>query len=184
MLGPVLIGLATVVPMTGRLSYGRDYSVLLQLLPYLPVLGSLVVLGLGAGANDPFLLVTGGLLLVAVMIRQVMIVYENVGLTRDLEGKVAARTAELTTLGSIVTSSSDAIVGRLASQHDHGLEPGRGEALPATGRRRRRTLAGRSAGGSSRRDVRAAGAAARGDDLEDLRAGVAASGRQPACPWP
>ena len=40
-----------------------------------------------------------------------MIVYENVSLTRDLEAKVAARTAELTTLGSIVTSSSDAIVG-------------------------------------------------------------------------
>ena len=111
MLGPVLIGLATVVPMTGRLSSGRDYSVLLQLLPYLPVVGSLVVLGLGAGAGDPFLLITGGLLLVALMIRQVMIVYENVGLTRDLEDKVAARTAELTTLGSIVTSSSDAIVG-------------------------------------------------------------------------
>ena len=111
MLGPVLIGLATVVPMTGRLSKGRDHTVLLQLLPYLPVVGSLVVLGLGAGENDPFLLITGGLLLVVLMIRQVMIVYENVGLTRDLEGKVAARTAELTTLGSIVTSSSDAIVG-------------------------------------------------------------------------
>jgi PAS domain S-box-containing protein len=111
MLGPVLIGLATIVPMTGRLSSGRDYSVLLQLLPYLPVVGSLVVLGLGAGANDPFLLISGAVLLVALTIRQVMIVYENVGLTRDLEGKVAARTAELTTLGSIVTSSSDAIVG-------------------------------------------------------------------------
>jgi two-component system sensor histidine kinase/response regulator len=111
MLGPVLIGLATVIPMTGRQSHGRDYTVLLQLLPYVPVVGSLVVLALGVGAKDPFLLITGGLLLVVVMIRQVMIVYENVGLTRDLEGKVAARTAELTTLGSIVTSSSDAIVG-------------------------------------------------------------------------
>ncbi|HYI56411.1 MAG TPA: ATP-binding protein [Microlunatus sp.] len=111
MLGPVLIGLATLVPMTGRLSHGRDYTVLLQLLPYVPVIGSLVVLGLGAGVNDPSLLITGALLLVVLMIRQVMIVYENVSLTRDLEGKVATRTAELTTLGSIVTSSSDAIVG-------------------------------------------------------------------------
>ena len=45
------------------------------------------------------------------MVRQVMIVYENVSLTRDLEAKVAARTAQLTTLGSIVTSSTDAIIG-------------------------------------------------------------------------
>ena len=51
------------------------------------------------------------LLLLTVAARQVMIVYENLTLTRDLERKVAERTAELATLGSIVTSSRDAIVG-------------------------------------------------------------------------
>jgi PAS domain S-box-containing protein len=40
-----------------------------------------------------------------------MIVYENVVLTRDLEARVAARTDELARLGSIVTSSNQAIVG-------------------------------------------------------------------------
>lgn len=111
MLGPVLIASATFIPMTGREVRGRDYALLLQLLPYLPVLGALVILSLNAVDRDPLLLLTAGLLLLAVTIRQVMIVYENVSLTRDLEGKVASRTAELTTLGSIVTSSTDAIVG-------------------------------------------------------------------------
>ena len=50
-------------------------------------------------------------LLGVVAVRQIMIVCENVTLTRDLEAKVTSRTAELTTLGSIVTSSSEAIVG-------------------------------------------------------------------------
>nr|WP_232531511.1 response regulator [Microlunatus antarcticus] len=40
-----------------------------------------------------------------------MIVYENLTLTRDLERKVAERTSELATVGSIVTSSRDAVVG-------------------------------------------------------------------------
>ena len=111
MIGPVLIGLATFVPMTGRTSRGRDYTLLLQLLPYVPVVGALVLVFWHAGEWQPYFLVTAGLLVVAVMTRQVMIVYENVSLTRDLEGKVASRTAELTTLGSIVTSSTDAIVG-------------------------------------------------------------------------
>ncbi|HET9649063.1 MAG TPA: response regulator [Microlunatus sp.] len=112
MLGPVLIGLATFVPMTGKVSRGgRDYTLALQLVPYLPVIGSMIVLSIVAVLTDPFLVVMAILLLVTVTIRQVMIVYENVSLTRDLEAKVASRTAQLTTLGSIVTSSSDAIVG-------------------------------------------------------------------------
>jgi len=59
----------------------------------------LLALGADSKAQTPD--GTGAVLLVALMIRQVMIVYENVGLTRDLEGKVAARTAELTTLGTL-----------------------------------------------------------------------------------
>lgn len=111
MLGPVLIALATFVPMTGRDARGRDHALALQLLPYIPVLGALIILCLTPVDQDLLVLVTAAVLLVTVTIRQVMIVYENVSLTRDLEAKVASRTAQLTTLGSIVTSSTDAIVG-------------------------------------------------------------------------
>lgn len=111
MAGAVLIGLATFIPMRGSRSHGRDYTLLLQLLPYLPFAGALVLLAIGVGDRDPYFLTTAGLLLVVVAGRQVMIVYENVSLTRDLEAKVARRTSELAALGSIVTSSTDAIVG-------------------------------------------------------------------------
>ena len=50
---------------------------------------------------------TGALLLVCLLIRQVMIVVENVTLTSNLRKQVT----ELARLGSIVTSSRDAIVG-------------------------------------------------------------------------
>ncbi len=71
----------------------------------------MIVLSIVAVLTDPFLVVTAILLLVTVTIRQVMIVYENVSLTRDLEAKVASRTAQLTTLGFDRHLLSDAIVG-------------------------------------------------------------------------
>ena len=110
MAAPVLVGLATLIPRR-ETAKARDFSLPAQLIPYVPVVGAVVVLATGALADDSFLLVAGISLLVVVMVRQVMIVYENVSLTRDLEAKVAARTSQLTTLGSIVTSSSDAIIG-------------------------------------------------------------------------
>ena len=110
MAAPVLVGLATLIPRR-ETAKARDFSLPAQLIPYVPVVGAVVVLATGALADDSFLLVAGIALLVVVMVRQVMIVYENVSLTRDLEAKVAARTSQLTTLGSIVTSSSDAIIG-------------------------------------------------------------------------
>ena len=82
-----------------------------HLIPYVPVLGALIVLTFSVITHDAFVVAMATLLLIVVTVRQVMIVYENVSLTRDLEAKVAARTAQLTTLGSIVTSSSDAIIG-------------------------------------------------------------------------
>ena len=106
------IGLATLVPTRATADrIGRGAALGVQLIPYVPVLLALIVLGRSAVTEDTFVLVMAILLLIVVSIRQVMIVYENVTLTRDLEAKVAARTAELNTLGSIVTSSSDAIVG-------------------------------------------------------------------------
>ncbi|HSU36167.1 MAG TPA: response regulator [Propionibacteriaceae bacterium] len=111
MAAPVLTALATLLPRHEPKAKARDLSLPAQLIPYVPVVGAVVVLATGAVADDSFLLIAGVALLVVVMVRQVMIVYENVSLTRDLEAKVAARTVELTTLGSIVTSSTDAIVG-------------------------------------------------------------------------
>ncbi len=107
---PVLIGVATLLPAEAS-PRQRDLELAGQLVPYVPVLAAAVVLSVQVVRSDRFLLVVGALLLVAVAVRQVMIVYENLVLTRDLERKVAERTAELATLGSIVTSSRDAIVG-------------------------------------------------------------------------
>ena len=111
MAAPVLTALATLIPTRERRARARDFSLPAQLIPYVPVVGAVVVLATITITADSLLLVPGILLLVVVMVRQVMIVYENVSLTRDLEAKVAARTVQLTTLGSIVTSSTDAIIG-------------------------------------------------------------------------
>ena len=112
MAAPILTALATLVPRRERKARARDFSLTAQLIPYVPVVGAIIVLAATVSiTEDSFLLVAGMLLLLVVTVRQVMIVYENVSLTRDLEAKVAARTAQLTTLGSIVTSSSDAIIG-------------------------------------------------------------------------
>lgn len=111
MVAPVLIGLATFIPVVSHPSNSSGATLAVQLVPYVPALGAVAVFVRGGGSSDKFLLVGGIVLLVIVSVRQVMIVYENVSLTRDLEAKVEARTAELATLGSIVTSLSDAIVG-------------------------------------------------------------------------
>jgi len=108
---PVLIGLASQTAGHQEARRHWDLDLVSQLLPYVPVIGAAIVLALRPFSEDPFLLVSGVLLLVTVVSRQVMIVYENLTLTRDLEHKVAERTVELATLGSIVTSSRDAIVG-------------------------------------------------------------------------
>ena len=107
---PVLMGLSTLLP-TEPAGRQRDLELAGQLVPYVPVLAAAVVLAVQVVRGDAFLLTVGVLLLVSVAVRQVMIVYENLSLTRDLEAKVAERTRELATLGSIVTSSRDAIVG-------------------------------------------------------------------------
>ncbi len=83
-----------------------------ELVPYVPVLCAIVASAQVVLAQDRFLLANGATLLVAVAVRQVMIVFENVTLTRDLEAKVAARTAELAELAAIVNSSPDAILSK------------------------------------------------------------------------
>ncbi|MDI2035721.1 hybrid sensor histidine kinase/response regulator [Paenarthrobacter nitroguajacolicus] len=89
---------------------GRGYAAALELLPYLPVFSAVFFSRTGPIGADRVLLVTGLVVLGFVIVRQVLIVVENVTLTRDLESKVAERTAELEGLGAIVNSSGDAIV--------------------------------------------------------------------------
>jgi two-component system sensor histidine kinase/response regulator len=110
----LLVALAGLVPhkMGARTDKGV-YSLALELIPYVPVLGAVVLSASDlADGRDPFLLLTGLTVLVLVIARQILIVFENVTLTNGLEAKVAQRTAELEGLGAIVNSSVDAIVGK------------------------------------------------------------------------
>ncbi|MDQ1580541.1 MAG: two-component system, sensor histidine kinase and response regulator, partial [Microbacteriaceae bacterium] len=92
----LLIALAALTPQGGARSRadGRAYTLVLELLPYIPVAAAVVLAFLNTVA-DPFLVVSGLVVLVLVILRQVLIVYENVSLTRELEQKVAKRTADL-----------------------------------------------------------------------------------------
>ncbi|MGM9473381.1 response regulator [Pseudarthrobacter sp. YS3] len=91
----------------------RAYTLGLELLPYVPVLGAaLVSPGRLRTESDPFLLVTGLVVLALVIARQIVIILQNITLTRDLESKVADRTAQLEGLAAIVNSTADAIVGK------------------------------------------------------------------------
>jgi signal transduction histidine kinase/CheY-like chemotaxis protein/HPt (histidine-containing phosphotransfer) domain-containing protein len=92
----LLIALAALTPQGGARSRadGRAYTLVLELLPYIPVAAAVILAFLNTVA-DPFLVVSGLVVLVLVILRQVLIVYENVSLTRELEQKVAKRTADL-----------------------------------------------------------------------------------------
>ena len=112
MLALLLIGMAPLVPARSRLEgAGRRHRLVLELIPYLPVLTAVAFSGTRVVHRDALLLVSGGVLLILLTVRQVLVIYENVSLTGNLEAEITARTADLSTLGSIVTSSREAIVG-------------------------------------------------------------------------
>ncbi|NUP59386.1 MAG: response regulator [Pseudarthrobacter sp.] len=74
----------------------RGYTLALELLPYAPLLiAVLFFAGPHLDELDPFLLVAGAVVLASVLIRQVLIVFENISLTGGLEAEVAVRTKEL-----------------------------------------------------------------------------------------
>lgn len=110
----LLIALAPLVPYAPRpRTERRLYTLALELLPYVPVLGAVMVAPIRVGRpGDPFLQAVGLTALALAITRQILIILENINLTRDLESKVAERTAELEGLGAIVNSSADAIVGK------------------------------------------------------------------------
>lgn len=108
----LLVGLSPLLPEADSTRKdGRAYAAALELLPYVPVFTAVFFSRTRPIGEDPVLLVTGLVVVVFVIVRQVLIVVENVTLTRDLESKVAERTAQLEGLGAIVNSSGDAIIG-------------------------------------------------------------------------
>ncbi|MDQ1608682.1 MAG: two-component system, sensor histidine kinase and response regulator, partial [Microbacteriaceae bacterium] len=110
-LGFLLIAFAAVTPQrAGSRMDGRRYTLALELLPYVPVAAA-CIFAFQNNTGDPFLIFSGLIVVVLVFVRQVVIVYENVTLTRELEEKVAKRTAEIEGLAAIVNSSGDAIMG-------------------------------------------------------------------------
>ncbi|MDR6415482.1 response regulator [Pseudarthrobacter sulfonivorans] len=89
----------------------RAFALALELLPYVPLLVALVTVAAPhADEMSTFLLVVARVTVVLVLVRQVLIIIENLTLTTGLEQEVAARTAELEGLGAIVNSSKDAIL--------------------------------------------------------------------------
>ncbi|MDQ0029527.1 response regulator [Arthrobacter bambusae] len=110
----LLIALAPLVPYAPRPRTDRPlYTLALELFPYVPVFGAVMVAPIRVGRpGDPFLQTVGLTVLTLAIARQILMILENITLTRDLESKVAQRTAELEGLGAIVNSSADAIVGK------------------------------------------------------------------------
>ncbi|WP_336857005.1 hybrid sensor histidine kinase/response regulator [Sinomonas albida] len=123
----LLMALAAALPRrSGPRQDHAVYALAFELLPYVPVLGAIVVSASdpAAAGDQTFLFGTGIVLLALVVVRQVLIVFENVTLTRDLESKVAQRTAELEGLAAIVNSSSEAIVGKSSDGTITSWNPG------------------------------------------------------------
>ncbi|MHC6219646.1 hybrid sensor histidine kinase/response regulator [Arthrobacter sp. MMS24-S77] len=110
----LLIALAPMVPYSARRRTDRRlYTLALELLPYIAIFGAVMVAPIRTGRpGDPFLQSVGLTALALAVTRQILMILENISLTRDLESKVAQRTAELEGLGAIVNSSADAIVGK------------------------------------------------------------------------
>lgn len=93
----LLIALAPLAPNVHSTATDRTrYTLALELLPYGPLLLALLLFAVPhLHELGPFLLVVGAVLLVCVLVRQVLIVFENIRLTAGLEEEVAVRTREL-----------------------------------------------------------------------------------------
>ncbi|MBT2530917.1 response regulator [Arthrobacter sp. ISL-48] len=107
----LLIALAPLVPFAENPHPDRKaFALGLELLPYVPILVCVYLIAAPhADELGPFLLVVTTVTGIILLVRQVLIIIENITLTTGLELEVAARTAQLEGLGAIVNSSSDAI---------------------------------------------------------------------------
>lgn len=93
----LLIALAPLAPYEESAGTDRTgYTLALELLPYVPLLMAVVLFAEPhMDELEPFLLVVGAAVLVFVLVRQVLIIFENITLTTRLEDEVAVRTKEL-----------------------------------------------------------------------------------------
>lgn len=93
----LLVALAPFAPYQESTGPARTgYTLALELLPYVPLLVAVLLFaGPHLAELNPFLLVVGAAVLVFVMVRQVLIILENITLTSGLEDEVAVRTKEL-----------------------------------------------------------------------------------------
>lgn len=107
----LLIALAPLLPYAEKPRPDRKaFALALELLPYVPILVAVIMVAAPhVSEMSAFLLVVARITVACILVRQVLIIIENLTLTTGLEQEVAARTAELEGLGAIVKSSSDAI---------------------------------------------------------------------------
>lgn len=107
----LLIALAPLLPYAEKPRPDRKaFALALELLPYVPILVAVVMIAAPhVSEMSAFLLVVARTTVACILVRQVLIIIQNLTLTTGLEQEVAARTAELEGLGAIVKSSSDAI---------------------------------------------------------------------------
>ena len=108
----LLIALAPLLPYAEKPRPDKKaYALTLELLPYAPILLAMIwVAAPYVSGMSTFLLVVARTTTALIVIRQVLIVVENITLTTGLEREVQARTADLEGLGAIVNSSPDAIL--------------------------------------------------------------------------
>ncbi|MDQ0679607.1 two-component system sensor histidine kinase/response regulator [Arthrobacter pascens] len=108
----LLIAVAPLMPFEEKPGPDRKaYALALELLPYVPMMAAVALFAAPhVHELSPFLLVAGRATVVFILVRQVLIIIENITLTSGLEQQVAARTAELEGLGAIVNASADAIL--------------------------------------------------------------------------
>ncbi|WP_240484318.1 response regulator [Pseudarthrobacter sulfonivorans] len=108
----LLIALAPLLPYAEKPRPDRKaYALALELLPYIPILVAVIMVAAPhVSEMSAFLLVVARTTVACILVRQVLIIIENLTLTTGLEKEVAARTAELEGLGAIVNSSTDAIL--------------------------------------------------------------------------
>ncbi|WP_248762054.1 response regulator [Pseudarthrobacter sp. SSS035] len=108
----LLVALAPLLPYAEKPRPDRKaYVLALEMLPYAPILVAVVTVAAPHTSEmSAFLLVVARTTVVLILVRQVLIIIENITLTSGLEQEVAARTAELEGLGAIVNSSTDAIL--------------------------------------------------------------------------
>ncbi|MET3172381.1 UNVERIFIED_ORG: two-component system sensor histidine kinase/response regulator [Arthrobacter sp. UYCu721] len=108
----LLIALAPLLPYAEKPRLDRKAFALAQeLLPYAPILVAVVVIAAPhVHEMSAFMVVVAKVTVALILVRQVLIIIENLTLTTGLEQEVAARTAELEGLGAIVNSSTDAIL--------------------------------------------------------------------------